>query len=249
MLTISMCQSTSHKPCEPICPFYSKNSVCPIQGTLMQEKYQEISAHDNILIGNNSLSELCPVKNAAIASGAHEFIRSFGSYYQTRLLKRRSSPHHEDYIPSPYTFHVDPDREIPFMAKVLGRRLHSGAKIRGKPVTWGTKPVKEDISIEIPEYTPSDVPEYVESRFLSGGQWQRIALARAFMKIKEADLLILDEPSSALDPQAEYQVFKTLMELRKNRTTIFIVYISRLSKLIKSHRFHTVRAASKIMVT
>jgi hypothetical protein len=215
----------------------------------MPEKYQEISAHDNILIGNSSLGDLCPVKKAATASGAHEFIRSFGSYYQTRLRKRRHTLYPEDYIPSPYTFRVVPDREIPFMAKVLSRRLHAGAKIRGKPVTWGTKPVEEGISIEIPEHTPSDVPEYFESRYLSGGQWQRIALARAFMKIREADLLILDEPSSALDPQAEYQVFKTLMELRKNRTTIFIVYISRLSKLIKSHRFHTVRAASKIMVT
>ena len=137
---------------------------------------------------------------------------------------RRHSPHHEDYIPSPYTFRANPDREITFMAKVLGGRLHSGAKIRGKRLSWGNRPAKEEINIEIPEHTPLDVPEHVESRSLSGGQWQRIALARAFMKIKEADLLILDEPSSALDPQAEYQVFKTLMELRKNRTTIFIVY-------------------------
>lgn len=192
----------------------------------MEEKYQEISAHDNIAIGNSSLGDLCTVKNAAVASGAHEYIRSFESYYQTRLRKRRSSSYPDDYIPSPHTFRAAPDREIPFMAKVLGRRLHAGAKIRGKSLAWGTKPAKEEINIEIPEHTPLDVPEYVESRSLSGGQWQRIALARAFMKIKEADLLILDEPSSALDPQAEYQVFKTLMELRKNRTTIFIVYIS-----------------------
>jgi ABC-type bacteriocin/lantibiotic exporter with double-glycine peptidase domain len=61
---------------------------------------------------------------------------------------------------------------------------------------------------------------------LSGGQWQRIALARSFMKLKEADLLILDEPSSALDPQAEYQVFKSIMDLRKNKTTIYIVPLS-----------------------
>jgi hypothetical protein len=215
----------------------------------MEEKYQEISAHDNIAIGNSSLGDLCSVKTAAIASGAHEYIRSFGSYYQTRLRKRRTSPYPEDYIPSPYTFRAHSDREIPFMAKVLGRRLHDGAKIRGKPLSWSKKPPKEEMTIDIPEYTPSDVPEYVESRSLSGGQWQRIALARAFMKIKEADLLILDEPSSALDPQAEYQVFKTLMDLRKNRTTIFIVYVSQLRELIKSHRFHTVRAASKIMVT
>lgn len=214
----------------------------------MGEKYQEISVHDNIAIGNSALGNLSTVKTAAIASGAHEYIRSFGSYYQTRLRKRRQSSYHDDYIPSPYTFRAASDKEIPFMAKVLVNRLHTGAKIRGKPLIWGQKPVKEEINIEIPEHTHNDVQEYIESQSLSGGQWQRIALARAFMKIKEADLLILDEPSSALDPQAEYQVFKTLMELRKNRTTIFIVYISPLSALIKSHRFHTVRAASKIMV-
>ena len=65
--------------------------------------------------------------------------------------------------------------------------------------------------------------EEVEYRGLSGGEWQRLALARSFMKIKEADLLILDEPSSALDPQAEYEIFKNLLNRRKNKTTIFIV--------------------------
>lgn len=66
-------------------------------------------------------------------------------------------------------------------------------------------------------------PERVHSGNLSGGQWQKVAMARAFMKIRDADLVILDEPTSALDPQAEYELFKTLMEVRKNRTTIFIV--------------------------
>lgn len=110
--------------------------------------------------------------------------------------------------------------------KVLSNRPHFDAKVHGKPLCWSEKPKEDAINIEIPEHVPSKVSEYVESRSLSGGQWQRIALARAFMKIKQSDLLILDEPSSALDPQAEYQVFKSLMELRKNRTTIFIVRIS-----------------------
>jgi ABC-type multidrug transport system fused ATPase/permease subunit len=65
--------------------------------------------------------------------------------------------------------------------------------------------------------------EHVLYGALSGGQWQKVAIARAFMKIRDADLVILDEPTSALDPQAEYELFKTLMEVRKNRTTIFIV--------------------------
>jgi ABC-type transport system involved in cytochrome bd biosynthesis fused ATPase/permease subunit len=112
------------------------------------------------------------------------------------------------------------------MMKVLSDRPHFDAKVRGKLLSWSERPKEGALNIEIPEHIPSKVSEYVESRSLSGGQWQRIALARAFMKIKQSDLLILDEPSSALDPQAEYQVFKSLMELRKNRTTIFIVRIS-----------------------
>lgn len=71
---------------------------------------------------------------------------------------------------------------------------------------------------------------------LSGGQWQRLALARAFMRIETADLLLLDEPSASLDPEAEYKLFKGLKDNRK-KTTVYI-----------SHRFNTVRAATRIMV-
>jgi ATP-binding cassette, subfamily B, bacterial len=72
---------------------------------------------------------------------------------------------------------------------------------------------------------------------LSGGQWQKIALARAFMRGYEADLLVLDEPTANLDPEAEYKLFETIKRLRKGRTTVYI-----------SHRFNTVRAADRIMV-
>jgi ATP-binding cassette, subfamily B, bacterial len=74
-------------------------------------------------------------------------------------------------------------------------------------------------------------------RDLSGGQWQRLALSRTFMRISSADLLLLDEPSASLDPEAEFQLFKKLKELRRGRTTVYI-----------SHRFNTVRAATRIMV-
>ncbi|MGH2485595.1 MAG: ABC transporter ATP-binding protein, partial [Ktedonobacterales bacterium] len=70
---------------------------------------------------------------------------------------------------------------------------------------------------------------------LSGGEWQKIALARAFMR--DAHLLILDEPTSSLDPQAEYEVFARFRELTVGKTAIFI-----------SHRFSTVRLASHILV-
>src|SRR5678815_5749892 len=71
---------------------------------------------------------------------------------------------------------------------------------------------------------------------LSGGQWQKIALARAFMR-ENADILVLDEPTAALDAEAEHAVFERFQELAAGRTTIVI-----------SHRFPTVRMAERILV-
>jgi ATP-binding cassette subfamily B protein len=71
---------------------------------------------------------------------------------------------------------------------------------------------------------------------LSGGQWQKIALARAFMR-EDADILVLDEPTAALDAEAEHTVFERFRELAEGRTTIVI-----------SHRFPTVRMARQIIV-
>lgn len=74
-----------------------------------------------------------------------------------------------------------------------------------------------------------------EGMGLSGGQWQRLALARAFYR--HASVLIMDEPTSALDAQAEYNIFQQLNKHQQDKTTIFI-----------SHRFSTVRNADKIVV-
>jgi ATP-binding cassette subfamily B protein len=70
---------------------------------------------------------------------------------------------------------------------------------------------------------------------LSGGQWQKIALSRAFMR--KAEVLILDEPTSALDAQAEYEIFLRFRELMEGRIAVLI-----------SHRFSTVRMADRIVV-
>src|SRR5438128_774921 len=70
---------------------------------------------------------------------------------------------------------------------------------------------------------------------LSGGEWQKVALGRAFMR--EAQILILDEPSAALDAKAESELFTRLQQLAHGRTAIFI-----------SHRFSTVRRADRILV-
>lgn len=70
---------------------------------------------------------------------------------------------------------------------------------------------------------------------LSGGEWQKIALARAYMRA--AQLLILDEPTAALDARAEYEVFLRFSELMAGRMAVVI-----------SHRFSTVRMADRIIV-
>jgi ATP-binding cassette subfamily B protein len=70
---------------------------------------------------------------------------------------------------------------------------------------------------------------------LSGGEWQKVALARAYMR--EAQLLILDEPTAALDARAEYEVFVRFNQLMAGRMAVVI-----------SHRFSTVRMADRIVV-
>ncbi len=71
---------------------------------------------------------------------------------------------------------------------------------------------------------------------LSGGQWQKIALSRAFMR-SQADILVLDEPTAAMDAEAEYEIFERLHALTQDQMAILI-----------SHRFSTVRMADQIVV-
>jgi ABC-type multidrug transport system fused ATPase/permease subunit len=73
-------------------------------------------------------------------------------------------------------------------------------------------------------------------RELSGGQWQKIALSRAFMRTG-ADILVLDEPTSAMDAEAEVRVFNHFRAMTQNQMAILI-----------SHRFSTVRMADQIVV-
>lgn len=67
-------------------------------------------------------------------------------------------------------------------------------------------------------------PDETWQQEVSGGQWQKIAVARTFMRAKTADLVILDEPTAALDVDAEVQFFQRLRESRKGKTTIFITH-------------------------
>jgi ATP-binding cassette subfamily B protein len=74
-----------------------------------------------------------------------------------------------------------------------------------------------------------------EGAELSGGEWQKIAIARAYMR--DADVLILDEPTAALDARSEYEVFQRFRDLSRGKTAVLI-----------SHRFSTVRMADRILV-
>jgi ATP-binding cassette subfamily B protein len=70
---------------------------------------------------------------------------------------------------------------------------------------------------------------------LSGGQWQRLAIAR--IMYRSPNILLLDEPTSAIDAKSEYKIFKNILEAQKGKTTLII-----------SHRFSAVRKAKKILV-
>ena len=98
----------------------------------------------------------------------------------------------------------------------------------------------QSLANEVIESLPSQYEQQLGKRFkdgvdLSGGQWQKVALARAYMK--DAEVIILDEPTSALDARAEYEAFQRFINLTVNKTSVII-----------SHRFSTVRMADRILV-
>ena len=74
-----------------------------------------------------------------------------------------------------------------------------------------------------------------DGKELSGGQWQRVALARAFFR--NSPVILLDEPSAALDPVAEHRIFEDFKQISKEKSTILI-----------SHRLSSIRLADKILV-
>jgi ATP-binding cassette, subfamily B, bacterial len=87
---------------------------------------------------------------------------------------------------------------------------------------------------------PAGYSQMIGKRFrkgveLSGGEWQKVAIARAYMR--EADVLILDEPTAALDARSEFEVFRRFKELSTSKTAVLI-----------SHRFSSVRMADRILV-
>ena len=99
---------------------------------------------------------------------------------------------------------------------------------------------ERSLADEVIASCPSGYDQVLGKRFrtgvdLSGGEWQKIAIARAYMR--DAQLLILDEPTAALDARAEFEVFQRFKELSRGKTAVLI-----------SHRFSSVRMADRIVV-
>jgi ATP-binding cassette subfamily B protein len=99
---------------------------------------------------------------------------------------------------------------------------------------------RKSLADEVIAKLPGDYEQMLGRRFLdgvdlSGGEWQRLALARAYLR--DAQVLILDEPTAALDARSEFAVFTRFAELTEGKMSLFI-----------SHRFSTVRMADRIVV-
>jgi ATP-binding cassette subfamily B protein len=99
---------------------------------------------------------------------------------------------------------------------------------------------QKSLADEVVDKLPSGYEQMLGRRFdggvdLSGGEWQKVALARAYLR--DAQVLILDEPTSALDARSEYEVFQRFADLTAGKMALFI-----------SHRFSTVRMADRIVV-
>lgn len=94
----------------------------------------------------------------------------------------------------------------------------------------------DEVVAELPQGMDTMLGRWFSEGFeLSGGQWQKIALSRAFMR--DGEVLVLDEPTAALDAEREYEIFQRFRELTEGKIAVLI-----------SHRFSTVRMADRIAV-
>ncbi len=99
---------------------------------------------------------------------------------------------------------------------------------------------ERSLADEVIRRLPAGYDQMIGKRFrggveLSGGEWQKVAIARAYMR--DAQVLILDEPTAALDARSEFEVFERFKELSEGKTVLLI-----------SHRFSSVRMADRIVV-
>jgi ATP-binding cassette subfamily B protein len=107
---------------------------------------------------------------------------------------------------------------------------------RGRIAQAAARGLADDVIAKLPDgYDQMIGKRFRDGVELSGGEWQKIAIARAYMR--DAQVLILDEPTAALDARAEFMVFRRFKELSAGKTAVLI-----------SHRFSSVRMADRILV-
>ena len=126
------------------------------------------------------------------------------------------------------------------VGEIEAARAHIDTERNGKPLPAIADASHRSLAESLLPRLPQGYQQMLGRRFdegvdLSGGEWQKVALARAYMRT--AQLLILDEPTAALDARAEYEVFVRFSELMAGRMAVVI-----------SHRFSTVRMADRIIV-
>ena len=108
--------------------------------------------------------------------------------------------------------------------------IHDEARLHAAAAQAGA----DTLLRQLPHGLDTQLGRQFGGRELSGGEWQKLALARAF--VRDCPLLVLDEPTAALDVQTEFEVYQRFQELTRDRTTLLI-----------SHRFSTVRMADRIL--
>ncbi len=144
---------------------------------------------------------------------------------ETTALRREISVIFQDYA----QYHLTARENIwfgnvampPDQERIVAAARHAGA---------------DEVIAELPQGYETILGKWFEDgEELSVGEWQKVALARAFLR--DAQIIVLDEPTSSLDAKAEYEVFKKFRQLAAGRTAILI-----------SHRFSTVRMADRIFV-
>ncbi|MEZ4861080.1 MAG: ABC transporter ATP-binding protein [Caldilineaceae bacterium] len=145
--------------------------------------------------------------------------------YDVQALRQRMGVIFQDFV----RYHLTAKENIG-----LGELAHSDdlERIIEAAAKGGAVPVIERLPSQYETFLGKTFEAGVD---LSGGEWQKLALSRAFMR--DAQILVLDEPTAALDALAESEVYQRFAELTAEKTTIFI-----------SHRFSTVRMAQQILV-
>jgi ATP-binding cassette subfamily B protein len=145
--------------------------------------------------------------------------------FETSALRREISVIFQDYVQYHMTARENiwfGDIELPRdHEKIATAARHAGA---------------DDLITRLPKGYETMLGKWFEDgEELSAGEWQKVALARAFMR--DAQIMVLDEPTSALDAKSEYEVFRGFKRLIQGRSAILV-----------SHRFSTVRMADRIFV-